>query len=99
MSSLDDDEHALLERIRQLQIAPLIDAYRMIKDGWTNVVGEINDTWVFRFVRDARNTQVQLEQDALTAFTAVSPLNIPVFAASGPELLVLNGNFKIIGFE
>ena len=42
-----------LDRIEQDFSEP-IDSYEIIDRGWTNLVIEINDLWIFRFVRDLR---------------------------------------------
>lgn len=52
-SKLNTEEY--LERIKANFFKP-IDSYEIIDGGWTNVVIEINQQWIFRFVRDLTST-------------------------------------------
>jgi aminoglycoside 2''-phosphotransferase len=73
-SQLDVEE--CLGRIKKDFFEP-INSYKIIKDGWTNLVVEINEQWIFRFARDKNNQQITVEQDFLPRFTRVCPINIP----------------------
>jgi aminoglycoside 2''-phosphotransferase len=46
-----------LERIKKDFFEP-VNSYKIIQDGWTNLVVEINEQWIFRFVRDKNNQQI-----------------------------------------
>ena len=54
-----------------------IDSYKIIDRGWTNLVFEVNQRWIFRFVRDNSNRQIIVERNFLPKFAAVSPVKIP----------------------
>ena len=60
-----------LERIRAEGFEQ-VDSYKIIRSGWSNVVVEVNDQWIFRFARDKENTQCAVERDFLTRFEKVS---------------------------
>ena len=59
-----------------------IDSYKIINCGWTNLVIEVNQRWIFRFVRDESNRQIAVEQDFLPKFATVSPVKIPEITLS-----------------
>ncbi len=73
-SRLDVEEY--LERIKKDFFEP-VNSSKIIQDGWTNLVVEINEQWIFRFVRDENNQQIAIEQDFLPKFAQVCPINIP----------------------
>ena len=54
-----------------------IESYKIIDCGWTNLVFEVNERWIFRFVRDMDNRQVVVERDFLSKFARMSPVKIP----------------------
>ena len=82
-----------LERIQADFFEP-VASYKIINEGWTNLVIEINQQWIFRFVRDVNNYQIAIEQDFLPRFAQVSPVNIP-------EIIMSNNDYiaypKILG--
>lgn len=75
-----------LERVANDFFEP-INSYKVIQAGWTNLVIEINDKWIFRFVRDSNNTQLAVEQDFLPRFERVSPLNVPCIVLSDNDYI------------
>lgn len=50
-----------LERIKSDFFEP-INSHKIIQQGWTNLVIEINEQWIFRFVRDKNNYQIVVEK-------------------------------------
>lgn len=82
-----------LERIRADFIEP-INSYKIISEGWTNLVIEINTRWIFRFIRNKNNFQLALERDFLPKFASISPVIIPHPVMSGDGYLAYR---KIIG--
>lgn len=82
-----------LQRIRANLSEP-IDSYKVIDRGWTNLVIEINDQWIFRFVRDVNNRQIALEKEFLPRFSKVSPVKIPEIITSDFDFISYR---KIIG--
>lgn len=66
----------------QANLAEPIDSYKVIDQGWTNLVIEVNEQWIFRFVRDINNRQIIIEQDFLPKFAQVSPVKIPEILVS-----------------
>ncbi len=75
-----------LQRIQSVFPEP-IAAYQIFDGGWTNIVVEVNGKWIFRFVRDARNTQISVERDFLPAFEAHSPVAIPHLVWDGEDFI------------
>ena len=73
-SKLDVSQY--LERI-QANLSEPLNSYQVIDCGWTNLVIEVDQQWIFRFVRDVDNRQIAVEQDFLPKFAAVSPVKIP----------------------
>ena len=49
----------------------------VIDKGWTNLVFDVNDAWIFRFVRNPESTQIAIEKDFLPSFAKQSPVPIP----------------------
>ncbi len=64
---------ALIEAVLDEPITNL----RIIDKGWTNLVFDVNDTWIFRFVRNADSKQIAIEKDFLPNFSKRSPITIP----------------------
>ena len=75
-----------LDRIQAEFFEP-INSYKIIQEGWTNLVVEINEQWIFRFVRDQTKTQIAVERDFLPKFAKVSPVNIPSLIISGDDYI------------
>lgn len=75
-----------LERIR-LEGFEQIESHKIIRSGWSNVVVEVNDQWIFRFARDKKNTQCAVERDFLTKFEKISPVTIPSIVKSGEDYI------------
>ncbi|MEM7801682.1 MAG: aminoglycoside phosphotransferase family protein, partial [Chloroflexota bacterium] len=75
-----------LDRIRDT-FPEAIDSYKVIDSGWTNLVIEINDQWIWRFARDRSNPQTALEGAFLPAFSDVSPLPIPTPVWQGEDFI------------
>ena len=75
-----------LERIRSEGFEQ-VESYKIIRSGWSNVVVEINDQWIFRFARDKKNTQCAVERDFLTKFEKISPVTIPSIVKSGEDYI------------
>jgi aminoglycoside 2''-phosphotransferase len=71
-----------------------VSSYKVIDAGWTNLVFEINEGYIFRFVRDTSNTQFALERDFLPKFAQVCPVTIPNIVLSGDDYIAYP---KIIG--
>jgi aminoglycoside 2''-phosphotransferase len=82
-----------LERIKRDFFEP-VNSYKIIQDGWTNLVVEINEQWIFRFVRDKNNQQITVEQDFLPRFAQVCPINIPDIIMRGCDYIAYR---KILG--
>ena len=82
-----------LERI-QANLSEPINSYQVIDQGWTNLVIEINEQWIFRFVRDIDNRQIIIEQDFLPVFAKVSPVKIPKIIDSDRDYIAYH---KIFG--
>ena len=68
-------EAKYLSRIRE-QLTEPIDSQKVVRGGWTNLVIEINDRCIFRFVRNKSNQQIAVEQEFLQEFYKVSPVSI-----------------------
>ncbi len=75
-----------LDRIQAEFFEP-INSYKIIQEGWTNLIVEINGQWIFRFVRDRENMQIAVERDFLPNFAKVSPVNIPNLAISSDDYI------------
>ena len=82
-----------LERI-QANLSEPINSTKVIDHGWTNLVLEINEQWIFRFVRDFNNRQIIIEQEFLPRFTQVSPVKIPEIIKSDRDYIAYH---KILG--
>ena len=82
-----------LERI-ELDFFEPVSSYKIIERGWTNLVIEINNRWIFRFVRDKDNRQIVLEGDFLPQFIQVCPIDIPKLVMSDTDYIAYP---KIIG--
>ena len=82
-----------LDRI-ETNFAEPINSYKVIQQGWTNLAIEINNRWIFRFVRDKTNRQIAVERDFLPQFAIVSPVNIPDLRISQDDYIAYP---KILG--
>ena len=90
-SNLDVSRY--LERI-QANLSEPIDSYKVIDRGWTNLVIEVNQRWIFRFVRDRNNRQIFLEREFLPQLATVSPVKIPEISFSDRDYIAYR---KILG--
>lgn len=101
-------EAEYLSRISE-QLTEPVDSYKVVREGWTNLVIEINNRWIFRFVRNKNNRQIVVEREFLPKFVKVCPVSIPeiVFSESdyiaypkilgerfSPEKFALFSNFQ-----
>lgn len=82
-----------LEHIRANFFEP-INSCKIINVGWTNLVFENNEEWIFRFVRDSSNQQIVIEQNFLPRFAEVSPVKIPEIVISDRNYIAYR---KILG--
>ena len=82
-----------LQRI-QSEFFEHVDSYQVIQSGWTNIVVEVNAKWIFRFVRDTRNTQIVVERDFLPQFEKNTSVEIPSLMMSGEDFIAYR---KIVG--
>ena len=73
-----------------------VESIVRLEEGWTNIVLEVNERWIFRFVRDPSNTQFAVEQAFLPLFKGHSPLPVPEIRYSGANFI---GYEKIIGVK
>ena len=87
------DAKKCLERIK-LDFFESVSSYKIIEGGWTNLVIEINNRWIFRFVRDKDNQQIALERDFLPQFIQVCPIDIPEPVISNTDYIAYP---KIVG--
>ena len=54
-----------------------LKTYTLIDKGWTNLVFDVNDKWIFRFARFLESEQITVEKAFLPIFAEVSPVTIP----------------------
>ena len=76
-----------IERAKQLISEPT-NSYRLIDSGWSNVIVEINDTWICRFVRETDSPQFKVECKFLEIFASQSPMRIPVTTQIGDDFMI-----------
>jgi len=84
--------HEYIERIRSSDFVR-VESYKIIQGGWSNIVIEVNDGWIFRFARE-KNPQVAVEYDFLSQFGKYSPISIPSLKRRGEDYIVYK---KIVG--
>ena len=82
------------EKVIEGALPEQINTIKKIDVGWTHLVFEVNDRWMFRFVRDVANTQLSVEQDFLPVLAKESPLLVPNIRYFGPDYI---GYEKIVG--
>lgn len=76
-----------LQRASQL-VPEKARSIKLIDSGWSNIVVEINDKWICRFVRDIQSTQFQLENGFLKSFEPTSPIAVPAIVNIGSDYIV-----------
>lgn len=90
------DHQIILERARSL-FDGKIHSIELIDSGWSNIVVQINEDWIFRFTRGLCEAQFQLEADFLLSMKASRsapfstgnyPVSIPRIIAHGSDYLV-----------
>ena len=64
-----------LQRVQTIYTQPIHSA-EVIKSGWSNVVVDVNQEIIFRFIRQPGD-QFEVEKAFLKAFSPVSPFAIP----------------------
>jgi len=89
----------LIEKaLSQTGLAERITNYTVIDKGWTNIVFDINDTWIFRFARFSESNQIVVEKDFLPSFASISPIKIP-----SPDLefskILKQSNYRFIAYQ
>ena len=74
--SLTMSNQSYLNFIESILEEPL-DTCNVIDKGWTNLIFDVNDKWIFRFARHAESKQINIETDFLAVFSELSPIVIP----------------------
>ncbi|TQV89591.1 phosphotransferase family protein [Aliikangiella coralliicola] len=83
-----------INRIQSIFSDP-IETCNVIQTGWSNIIIEVNNQWIFRFVRDKSSSQFNVERDFLSRFYTVSPISIPNIASYGEDYIL----YRRIGGE
>lgn len=90
---MNSELDSYLHRASQL-VPEKSQSIKLIDSGWSNIVVEINDKWICRFVRDIQSTQFQLETSFLKSFEPTCPIAVPEIVNVGKGYMVyrrLNG--------
>lgn len=83
---LKKEHRKLVDRVKNL-LAEQVKTIHFYPDAEQYVVGELNNRWIFRFVRDPADPAIRIEKAFLPGFVELSPVEIPRIVRSGEDFL------------
>lgn len=83
----EKERETYLRRATKL-VPEFVKSRKLIDSGWSNIVVEINNDWVCRFVRDTVSAQFHVETEFLKSFVPFSPIAVPDLVSIGDDYMV-----------